>query len=204
MKEETNEAGLYLYGITRVRGWRGAERRNPTLQRVRFRDVEAVVRPTAFELPSDHAVASAEHQQTLESLIKRNTVLPAPVGVVFKSKRSLIRLLQDEYLIIDEGLSLLDGNYELRLHISANAVGEHEDALEDEAMRVYAELRRFAKAAVPFKKLEGKLASAAFLVERTGWGDFMERVEDFAEHHKDLTFHVTGPWPAYDFVRIVT
>lgn len=204
MSEGNGNGALYLFGISRTRGWRGIERRSAGLERVRYRDLEAVVKQSAFELPADHDAAASEHQRVLDGLIKRSTVLPMPVGVLFKNRRALIRMMQEEYLIIDEGLSLLDGNWEMRLHITCKAVGEVEDALEDEAMRVYAELRRFAKAAVPFPKPEDKLASVAFLVDRMNWPEFVERIEDFAAHHGALNFDVTGPWPAYDFVRVVT
>ncbi|MGQ0813916.1 MAG: GvpL/GvpF family gas vesicle protein [Gemmatimonadota bacterium] len=46
--------------------------------------------------------------------------------------------------------------------------------------------------------------SAAFLVDRASWVEFIERIEDFGAHHRRFTFDVTGPWPAYDFVRIVS
>lgn len=204
-KSEESNGAYYLYGVVRSRGgWRGKERRNPELQRVRYRDIEAVVRPAAFELPPDHATAVRDHQQVLETLLHRTTVLPAPVGVLFNGRRPLIRLLQDQYLIFDEGLSLLDGHWELRLHITGTGTAEELVALEDEAMSVYSELRRFARAAVPMPQAEGKLASAAFLVDRTSWVEFIERIEHFGAHHRNLTFDTTGPWPAYDFVRIVT
>ena len=48
------------------------------------------------------------------------------------------------------------------------------------------------------------LLSAAYLVDRTTWVEFIERIEDFGEQNKDLTFDVTGPWPAYDFVRVIS
>ena len=203
MSEET-ESGLYLYGVTRARGWRGSERRNTELQHIRYRDIEAIVRPAAFELPSDHDAALTEHQRVLEALMRRYTILPTPVGIIFKGRRALIRWLQDQYLVLDEGLSLLDGHWELRMHVTGAAVGDDETRLSDDAMAVYSELRRFARAAVPFPSENGRLASAAFLVDRTSWVEFVERIEDFNAHHKELSFEITGPWPAYDFVRVVT
>lgn len=201
-KPNDEQTALYLYGVTRARGWRGVERRGPAAQRVRYRDIEALVRPSAFELPTDHEAGVAEHQKVIETLMQRATVLPLPFGVVFKSRRPLIRFLEDQYLVLDEGLALLEGHWELRLHISATAVGEVEDALGDQAMEIYSDLRRFARAGVPFPAKEGRLVSAAYLVDRTSWAEFIERIEDVGSQHKDLTFDVTGPWPAYDFVRV--
>lgn len=203
-EEPGEQPGLYLYGFVRARGWRGLERRDKEIQRVRYRDLEALVRPCAFELPHNQNEGLQQHQKTIEGIMRRTTILPAPFGVIFKGKRPLIRLLQDQYLVFDEGLSLLDGHWELRLHISSSAVGEVEDALGDEAMDIYTELRRFARAAVPFRSDGNRVLSAAFLVDRTSWVEFIERIGDFGAHHLALTFDVTGPWPAYDFVKVVT
>jgi hypothetical protein len=198
------DAGLYLYGIVRARAWRGRERRREgAVQRVRYRDLEALVRSVPFVIPSDNTRSIDEHQRIVEMVMRRTTILPAPFGIVFKSRRDLIKLMQDQYLVLDEGLSLLDGHWELRLHIDANAVGEVEDELSDVAMSIYSELRHFARAAVPFPKEGDRLASAAFLVDRTTWVEFVERIEDYGAHHPSLTFDVTGPWPPYDFVRLV-
>lgn len=203
-EEQSGQGGLYLYGVVRARGWRGFERRSAEIQRVRYRDIEALVRPTTFQLPGSATEDIELHQKVVENVMRRTTILPAPFGVVFKGKRPLIRVLQEQYLVFDEGLSLLDGHWELRLHVSAAAVGEVEDALSDEAMTIYTELRRFARAAVPFPSQGKRVMSAAFLVDRTSWVEFIERIEDFGSHHAALTFDITGPWPPYDFVRVVT
>ena len=198
------ETGLYFYGIVRARAWRGRERRREgAVQRVRYRDMEALVRPVPFVVPTDNMRSVDEHQRIVEMVMRRTTILPAPFGIVFKSRRDLIKLMQDQYLVLDEGLSLLDGHWELRLHISGSANGETEAELSDVAVSIYAELRHFARAAVPFPKEGKRLASAAFLVDRTTWVEFVERIEDFGARHTNLSFDVTGPWPPYDFVRIV-
>jgi hypothetical protein len=113
-------------------------------------------------------------------------------------------MMQDQYLVLDEGLSLLDGHWELRLHVSGSPpAGETEDDLGDAAMNIYSELRRFARAAVTIPHDSRRLVSAAFLVDRTTWVEFVERIESYDSRYPDLSFDVTGPWPAYDFVRIV-
>jgi hypothetical protein len=55
---------------------------------------------------------------------------------------------------------------------------------------------------VPFATAGTRLLSAAFLVERTAWIEFVDRAEDLASAHGEITFDITGPWPPYDFVRI--
>jgi hypothetical protein len=189
----------------RARAWRGRERRRDGgVQRIRYRDMEAIVREVPFTVPSDSSRAVDEHQRTVEMIMRRTTVLPAPFGIVFRGRRQLIKMMQDQYLVLDEGLSLLDGHWELRLHISGSPpAGETEDDLGDAAMNIYSDLRRFARAAVTFPHDSRRLVSAAFLVDRTTWVEFVERIESYDSRHPDLSFDVTGPWPAYDFVRIV-
>jgi hypothetical protein len=202
--QSAGETGLYLYGIVRARAWRGRERRRDgAVQRIRYRDMEALVRDVPFVLPTDNSRSIDEHQRIVEMVMRRTTILPAPFGIVFKGRRQLIKVLQEQYLVLDEGLSLLDGHWELRLHISGEGVGEVQAELSDVAMNIYAELRRYARAAVPFPKEGKRLVSCGFLVDRTTWVEFIERIEDFNTHHPGLTFDVTGPWPPYDFVRIV-
>jgi hypothetical protein len=69
-------------------------------------------------------------------------------------------------------------------------------------MRLYSELRRYARAAIPLQVTPGRILSAAFLVPRAGWIEFVERSDDMGLSHPELTFDLTGPWPPYDFVRL--
>jgi hypothetical protein len=197
---DDNSNALYLYGIVRARTWRALERKHPQVQRVRYRDIEAVVRPIAFEMANESEMA--EHQQLVDEVMRHTTILPVPFGIVFRSRRAVIHLLQEQYLVMDEGLGVLDGHWELRLHISGNAAEETEQT--ELANTIYGELRRFARAAVPFPSDAKRLLSAAFLVDRTTWVEFIERIEDYDEQNAALTFDITGPWPAYDFVRVVS
>jgi hypothetical protein len=203
-RQRSGAQAMYFFGVTRAKTWRGStdSRNDDRIQRIRYRDIDALVRPVPFELPpldQEHVLA---HQRAVESAMRRGTVLPAPFGIVFRSRRHLIRLLEDQYLVLDEGLSFLDGHFELRLHVSA-LPGQPDEELGDLAMQVFAELRRFARAAVPFPREQERLLSAAFLVERSAWIEFVERADDLGTAHPELSFDITGPWPAYDFVRVI-
>lgn len=46
------------------------------------------------------------------------------------------------------------------------------------------------------------IARASFLVETERWGVFSELAAKEDERHTSLDFHLTGPWPAYDFVQM--
>lgn len=191
--------GLYLYGLTRTRSWRGGAGEAEGVVRVRYRDLEALVRPVPYRIAGLDEAGVREHQRLVESAMRRGTILPAPFGMVFRGRRSVIRFMEDQYIVLDEGLAFLDGHWELRLHIGGD---EDDEALKELAIQLYSELRRFARAAIPLAAGEGRLMSAGFLVERHAWVQFVEQSDDLGMAHPELTFDVTGPWPPYDFVRI--
>ncbi len=192
--------GLYLFAVVRsprgrLRGGAGRD----GLTRVRYRDLEALVRPVPFVMPAPDDASLREHQRVVDRVMRRATVLPAPFGIVFHGRRAVLRFMEDQYLVLDEGLAFLDGHWELRLHIMADDNGDQLGAV---AAELYSDLRRFARAAIPLPVAEGRLLSAAFLVERGGWIRFVEQSDDLSRAHPELLFDLTGPWPPYDFVTV--
>lgn len=196
--------GYHLYGVVRSGArWQVLRRRASDLEavsRVRFRDLEALVRRGSFDLPTLEKDGLLGHQRVVDETMRRETILPAPYGVVFRGRREVIQFLEDQYLVLDEALSLVDDHWELRLHISPQGQAGHDDA--EVASGIYSELRRFARAALPFAPEGERVFSAAFLVPRGTWVDFWERAEDIGTDHPDLVLDLTGPWPPYDFIRM--
>lgn len=203
-REPAAIGALYLYGITRSRVWRpGPGDEADGVQRLGYRGIEALARATTFETPVLDDTAVLGHQRVLDTALRRGTVLPAPFGIVFRNRRQLLRMLQDQYDALTEGLDFLEGHWELRIHV-VPASGVIDSKLSDLAMQVYTELRRGVRAAVPFPRDDDRrLLSAAFLVERSAWLDFMQRADEIGTQHPELIFDITGPWPAYDFVRLI-
>ncbi len=197
---------LYLLGVQRARSWRGPRVSREELEdilRVRYRDLEALVKPAIFEIPELDTDAVQEHQRAVEAATRRGTILPAPFGIIFNGRRPLIRMLQEQYLVLDEALAFLDGQCEVRLHILATDGGEPDEEQMSVANQIYSDLRRSARAAVPFPREGRRLLSSAFLVERTAWVEFIQRAESLASPHSEISLDITGPWPPYDFVRFV-
>jgi hypothetical protein len=192
--------GLYLYGVVRARArWsRGGGDHHP-LTAVRYRELEALVRPVPYAVPELGDAELADHQKLVDRLMRRGTVLPVPFGLVFQGRRAILRFLEDQYIVLDEGLSFLDGHWEMRLHMTGDADLEE---LQGTATRLYTDLRRFARAAIPLRAQEGRILSAAFLVDRGSWIRFVEQADDLNRAHPELVFDVTGPWPPYDFVNV--
>lgn len=201
-RPDTPLEGLYLFGIVRSRGRKGAAGSaggGVELTSVRYRELEALTRAVPYAVPELDQAGLADHQRVLDDLMRRVTVLPAPFGMVFQGRRALLRLLEDQYIVLDEGLSFLDGHWEMRLHIVAEHESERTSAL---ATDLYTDLRRFARAALPLPADGGRVLSAAFLVDRGGWIRFVEQADDLNSAHPELVFDVTGPWPPYDFVKV--
>jgi hypothetical protein len=165
-----------------------------------------VVVSAPFALPEFAAQDLEAHQRAVGALSCRGTILPAPPGVIFSGRRSLVRFLDDQYLALVEGLVLLEGHWEFRLHVerlgAELGTGEGGGAA-GEVARLYADLRRLARAAVAFPRREGRLLSVAFLVERPRWIGFVEEAEELGAAHPELALDLTGPWPPYDFIKLV-
>ena len=202
---DSNQA-IYFYGVARAKSWRGgriSKTEGEDVIRIRYRDLEALVKPVPYEMTAHNSENVHAHQKVVENAMRRSTILPVPFGIVFRGRRQLIRVLQEQYLVLDEGLSFVEGHWELRLHVSSSTPGEAPDELSDMAMECYSELRRYARAAVPLQREGKRLMTAAFLVDRGTWIEFVERADDLGSAHPELTFDVTGPWPPYDFVRTI-
>ena len=198
--------GLNLLAVQRARNWRGrlaARAGSDGVIGVRYRDLEALVRMVSYELPELDADAVQAHQRVIETVARRSTLLPAPYGIVFQGRRPLIRMLQEQYLVIDEALSFVEGQCEIRIHWTAADENDLDEGLINTAAQIYASLRRMARAAVPFPCERPRLLSAAFLVQKTSWVEFIQRAEDLSAPHVEIALDITGPWPPYDFVRFV-
>lgn len=196
--------GLHLLGVQRAKTWRGrrvSQDADRGIVHVRYRDLEALARTTAFELPDLDPDSVQAHQRAIEAAMRRGTIVPAPYGVVFHGRRPLIKMLQDQYLALDEALSFLDGQCEVRVHIASSDGNDPDEELQHIATQIYSELRRTARAAVPFPNDGRRVLGAAFLVDKTAWVEFISRAEDLVSTHNEVSLDVTGPWPPYDFVR---
>jgi hypothetical protein len=202
---DSARSGLYLYGIARARPWRNAPNQDEGgIERLRVRDIEALVRAVPFQIPDHDQRNVRAHQYAVDAVLRHGTILPVPFGIVFRGREALLRFLEEQHDTIEDGLAFLDGHWEIRLHIRPARPSAPSVALSDLAMQVYADLRRGVRAAVPFPGEAGRLLGAAFLVERDTWLDFMHHAEELGTLHPDVLLDITGPWPAYDFVRITT
>ena len=178
---------------------------------VTFRDIGAVVKNAPYaraEADIDHA----EHRRVIETVFQHSAIVPAPLGLVMRSKDTLVRWLEIHYVTLSEALAFIEGRAAARVHVkyadlAAIVPGETAEAAADIdaiAAGSFRLLRRHAVASVGVKSRgePGLSASASFLVDRDKWDAFAEVVREEDKRASDLEFELTGPWPPYDFVRM--
>lgn len=172
-----------------------------------FRDLCAVVSDQkAFALDETSPADVERHRIIVDGIFRRTTVLPAPLGTVFRAPDVLTRWMELHYVSLTGALEFVEDRNVARVHI-VRADGKDEDReagsdLAASATESFRALRRRAVAVVPLRleQVTGLVLSAAFLVERDLWKEFLRAVEEQQDAHHHLRFDLTGPWAPYDFV----
>jgi len=198
---------LSLFGVT----FSEAAAHGPAItgtELVTVRELAAIVGPGATyasKEPTPEQVVALGN--VIGEYAKRAAVLPAPVGVVFRSRQAMTRWMELHYVALSDALSFVDDRVVGRVHVwrpgdaAERDVGSDLAATAAEALR---ELRRSAVATVPLRteQLTGVVLSAAFLIEQELWKEFAAKVEERGSRDTDLRLELTGPWPPYDFVQM--
>lgn len=167
-------------------------------------DVAALVAPAPPEgADQDPLHVTARHWEVHRALLSGD-VVPAPAGVVFPTDAELLAFLGESYTALRGALARVRGRWEYRLHVGLSDPSFPETKALDLATHIYAELRRLSRAAVPFPRDAPRVLSAAFLVERGASETFRDRVDQLGALNSALELDLTGPWPPYDFVQMVT
>lgn len=199
-----------LYGVALSDNGHGDALADGT-ESIVFRDVAAVVGPAPAARADRTDATLADYRGIIDAVFARVSVLPAPAGVVFRSREVLMRWLELHYVTLQEALAFVDNRVAARVHVSrtvdtAETMNETTEVASDIAAIAsgsFRVLRRHAVASVPLRSSEnGLTASAAFLVDRDRWPVFADVVREEDRRLTDLTYHLTGPWPPYDFVRM--
>ena len=195
---------LILFGVT-VHDALVSTLAVPTATLVVVRDLAAICseREAPDGPPADGAVI--EHNDIISAYGARGPVLPAQVGVVFKSTDAVRRWLELHYSTLSEALTFVENRVAARVHVhrpGGATKGDSEfETVASESLRA---LRRYAVAMLPLRGVvgNGALSSAAFLVEEERWKEFLSEVEAQGQTHPGVRLEATGPWPPYDFVTM--
>ena len=160
---------------------------------------------TANDLRPDD---TKRHLDIVSSMYREEAVLPLPVGAVFRNEEVLNRWMDLHYVALSDALAWVEDRVAARVHINRISGRESDRDAGSDLAAVAAEitkgLRRHAVSIVPLRneQVTGIQLSAAYLVERQLWEEFREAATEERERHPQISIEVTGPWPAYDFVRL--
>jgi hypothetical protein len=160
---------------------------------VSFRDLGAVVsEQKAFNPPVAEAEDVEKHRVVVDALFRAGAALPAPYGVVFRSREVLTRWMELHYVALRDALEFVEDRAVARVHIR-RASAEETDVdvssdLSAAASEAYRALRRKAVAAVPLhvEPVTGVIVSGAFLVDAELWKDFVAAVDELRDAHELL------------------
>ena len=197
--------GLKMFGVAAL-----LEREDgplaPQTSAVVVRELGAVVRAAPYARVEMSDSEIDDYQQVVESVFERHTIIPAPFGTVFRSRDQLIRWIELHYAALSDGMHLIDGRCEMRVHLRPTPVkvGDAKPfnlaAVAADTFRV---LRTSATAGVHLRNSEvHSTHGIAFLVDRTHWQDFSALVAAQAKQTEGVEFERSGPWPPYDFVHM--
>lgn len=197
---------LTLYGVT-VTDAHSARPPVPETDLLPVRDLSAIIGSTEYAVVESTPERVEHHNEVMGEYARRGPVLPAPVGVIFRSADAVQRWLELHYVALSDALNFVDNRVVGRVHVWRPGNADEREAGSDlaavaaDSFRV---LRRAAVSTVPLRieKVTGIVLSAAFLIEQELWRDFAAEVEDQGRRAPNLRFELTGPWPPYDFVNM--
>ena len=196
-------SAVQLFGVTAVHGHRGAFA--PGTDLVVFRDLAAVVADGPYAPPADQGLS--DYRRVVESVFRQQAVLPAPPGVVFRSRDVLTQWLELHYFTLLDALAYVEDRAVARVVVTRDgtepSAEAKDEALEGVMRDVLRVLRRHAVATLAVgAESAGHPTAASFLVERTRWDVFMEVVAQESDRLPEFALVLSGPWPPYDFVRM--
>ena len=179
----------------------------PDTELVVVRDVAAVCAQGPYTRTDPTAERIDHFASVIETYSQRGPILPAPMGVVFRSRDAVQRGVELHFVALSDALNYVENRVVARVHVyrpgeaGDREVGADLAAAAADSLRI---LQRASVTTVPLRteKLTGIVLSAAFLVEHDKWSEFAAEVEQQGRHNADLRFELTGPWPPYDFVQM--
>jgi hypothetical protein len=197
---------LTLFGVTFTEA-HDARSPVPETELLVVRDLAAICGQSEY---ARHEPAPGDIERfaaVVDAYNQRGPTLPAPMGVVFRSRDAVLRWLELHFVSLSDALNYVENRVVGRVHVwrpgesDEREVGADLAAAAAESLRV---LRLASVMTVPLRteKLTGIVLSAAFLLERERWGEFAAEVEHQGSGSPELRFELTGPWPPYDFVQM--
>lgn len=225
--------GVRLYGVVSAQEGEGRALPNGACL-VSFRDLAAITTECApgeagswRRTPSPPNIDA--YRTVVESVFEQVSIVPAPPGVVFRSRQAIVRWLELHYVALSDAHAYIDGRSVARVHVerrapSVEGANQRHERLAGEAVarEVFRSLSQHAvtwtpisgvaptatgeyPAVVPAPKTEEVAmpgSQASFLIDRAHWSDFAAAVAEEDQRDAAIGVWVSGPWPPYDFVRL--
>lgn len=212
---QTPVNGLKLYGVAAFDSALPQPLAEGT-SAIQFRTIVGIVAPVKYaRVPVDDNELR-DYTRILEEVQASTAVLPAPPGTVFRSRDNLARWLELHYFTLTQAIGSIEGHGQARLTVtktegvggadaSASEIKESAKQLLATASQSMRVLRGQAAATVSLPVPEDEpsiIAQASFLVDLERWNVFTDLVRKEDTRHTSLDFHLSGPWPPYDFVKM--
>ena len=207
--------GLRLYGVA-AHDPTSAQGLAEGTTLVQLRSLAAVVAPGRYTRVVLDEEEMSDYTRVLEEVQGSAAVLPAPPGTIFRSRESLLRWLELHYFTLTQTMSAIEGHGQARLTATKTAGVDPANATGAEAKESAKQL--IANASQSMRALRGQaaatitlpvpddetlvIAQASFLVDLDHWHEFADLVQKEDQRQTALDFHLTGPWPPYDFVKM--
>jgi len=202
-------SALRLYGVAAVESGQTSSLAEGTTL-THYRALAAIVEASSYLTVNLDDGEMSKYLRVLEEAYGHAAVLPAPPGTVFQSHSTLTRWLELHYFTLTEALAVIEGHAAARVSITMQEKQDDGDArktfaaLAAESLKL---LRSQAAATVTLPRADsdeedGVVARASFLIDTQRWQLFADTVSKESQRQPALDFHVTGPWPPYDFVRM--
>ena len=177
----------------------------PGTSLVSFRDLAAVVAPCAYEPVMEEL--PADYRRVVECVFRQQEILPAPPGVVFRDHGVLLQWLELHYFTLLDALVFVEERAMARITIERPVelsggppVDEADELALQDSLRL---LRRQSVATVGLGgEPHEPVRAVSFLVQQDKWDLFAELARTEDSRLEQHSFHLSGPWPPYDFVRM--
>jgi len=195
-------AYLYVYGLVDKDinpGIKGLK--NKTIEKIKFKDIWVL---TSL-YPNLHLVVkedeAMQHANILKKIGKRTTVIPMSFGTVFKNQEILEVVLSKSYDVLKSTFEMINNRIELGVKVLKNQHGD--DACDTLTSEILESLNKLSVKSVQGDRFSDRLLlNYSFLVEKSMFSSFSEKIAELEMSNKDLKFVYTGPWPPYSFVNI--
>ena len=198
---------LRVYGVVMQDG-QGSLKLPAGVKLYPLRELCAVAEEGDYSANEVEAADTQRHLDVVRDLFSQDAILPSPVGTVFRNQETVEKWMDLHYVALSDALAWVEDRLSARVHMNRVSGKESERDVGSDLAAVAAEvtrsLRRHAVSTVPLRNehVTGMVLSAAYLVERQLWQEFVDAVGEEREKHPHLEIELTGPWPPYDFVRL--